>query len=80
MKPEKVFRIGFVSASIFAREIDTEEGSITVRSVNIQKRYKEEDEVKYTSSFGLAELPQTIRVMQLAQCYLEKQEAEIHIE
>ena len=75
--PEKVFRIGFVSASVFGHEIETDEGPITIRSVNVQKRYKDEDDVKYTSSFNLAELPQAIRVLQLAQGYIERAEAEI---
>ena len=79
--PEKVFRIGYVSASVFAREIETEEGPITIRSVNVQKRYKDEEEnVKYTSSFNLAELPQAVRVLQLAQSYVERCEAEIVLE
>lgn len=76
-KPEKVFRIGYVSASVFAHEIETDEGPITIRSVNVQKRYKDGDDVKYTSSFNLAELPQAVRALQLAQGYVERAEAEI---
>ena len=76
-RPEKVFRIGFVSASIFAREVKTEDGSRTIRSVNIQKRYIDDDAIKYTSSFGLAELPQAIAVLRLAMDYVAAQEAEV---
>ena len=57
-RPEKVFRIGFVSASVFAHEVDSDDGKRTLRSVNVQKRYLDGEEVKYTSSFNLAELPQ----------------------
>ncbi len=78
-KPEKVYRIGFVSASVFAREVDTDDGQRTLRSVNVQKRYLDGDEVKYTSSFGLTELPQAIRVLQLAQQHVEAAEAEIEL-
>ncbi len=78
--PEKVFRIGYVSASVFGHEIETDEGPITIRSVNVQKRYKDGDDVKYTSSFNLAELPQAVRVLQLAQGYVERAEAEIVLE
>lgn len=78
-KPEKVFRIGFVSASVFARDVDTDDGKRTLRSVNVQKRYMDGDEVKYTSSFSLAELPQAIRVLQLAQQHVEAREAEIRL-
>ena len=76
-KPERVFRIGFVSASVFAHEIDADDSKRTLRSVNLQKRYLDGEEVKYTSSFNLAELPQAIRVLQLAQRYVEPREAEI---
>ena len=76
-KPEKVFRIGFVSASVFAHDVDTDDGTRTIRSVNVQKRYMDGDEAKYTSSFGLSELPQAIRVLQLAQQHVEASEAEI---
>ena len=78
-KPEKVYRIGFVSASVFARAVDTDDGQRTLRSVNVQKRYLDGDEVKYTSSFGLTELPQAIRVLQLAQQHVEAAEAEIEL-
>ncbi|QDT45170.1 hypothetical protein Pan241w_52890 [Gimesia alba] len=78
--PEKVFRIGFISASVFGHEIETDEGPITVRSVNVQKRYKDGEDVKYTSSFNLAELPQAIRVLQMAQGYVERAEAEIFLD
>lgn len=78
-KPEKVFRIGFVSASIFARDVDTDDGKRTLRSVSVQKRYMDGDEAKYTSSFSLPELPQALRVMQLAQQHIEAHEAEVRL-
>ena len=78
-KPEKVFRVGFVSASVFAHEVENDDGKRTLRSVSVQKRYMDGEDVKYTSSFGLAELPQAIRVMQLAQQYVERQEAEVSL-
>jgi len=79
--PEKVFRIGYVSASVFAHDIETDEGPITIRSVNVQKRYKDgEENIKYTSSFNLAELPQAVRALQLAQGYVERCESEIVLE
>lgn len=76
-KPERVFRIGFVSASVFAHEIDAEDSKRTLRSVNLQKRYLDGEEVKYTSSFNLAELPQAIRVLQLAADYVESRESQV---
>lgn len=76
-RPEKVFRVGFVSASVFANELENDDGKRTLRSVNVQKRYLDGDEAKYTSSFNLAELPQAIRALQLAQQYVESVEAEV---
>lgn len=78
-KPEKVFRIGYVTASVFTREVDTDDGKITLRAVNLQKRYMDGEEVKYTSSFGLAELPQALRALQLATSYVEQQEATVSL-
>ena len=49
--PEKVFRIGYVSASVFVNEIKTDGGNKNVRNVNLQRRYKDGDEWKQTSSF-----------------------------
>jgi len=73
--PEKVFRIGFVSASVFVHEVDSDGSKRTIRSVSVQKRYRDGDDVKYTSSFNLSELPQAIRVLQLAQVHVEDCEA-----
>ena len=78
-RPEKVFRIGYVSASVFTHEVKNGDDTRTVRSVNVQKRYVDGDDVRYTSSFGIAELPQALRVLQLATEWVEKQEAEIEL-
>lgn len=78
-RPEKVFRIGYVSASVFTHDVKNGDDTRTVRSVNVQKRYVDGDDVRYTSSFGIAELPQALRVMQLATEWVEKQEAEIEL-
>ena len=79
-RPEKLFRIGYVTASIFAHEVRNGETSRVVRSVNVQKRYTDGNEVKYTSSFGLAELPQALRALQLATQWVEDAEASIDLE
>lgn len=76
-RPEKVFRIGFVSASVFAHDVENEDGKRTMRSVSVQKRYLDGEETKYASSFNLSEIPQAIRVLQLAQEYVEAREAQL---
>lgn len=78
-KPEKVFRVGFVSASVFPHEMENDGVKRTIRSVSVQKRYLDGQEAKYTSSFNLAELSQAIRVLQLAQEYVEGREAEVQL-
>ena len=74
-KPVKVFHIGYVSGSIFLNEIDTEGGRRTIRNVNLQRRYKDGDEWKSSTSFSLADIPIAIRVLQLAQQFVEEAEA-----
>ena len=78
-RPEKVFRIGYVSASVFTREVTGDNGTRTLRSVRIQKRYVDGDEVKYTDSFSLPELPQALRVLELAAQWIEHHEAELDL-
>lgn len=76
-KPEATFRIGPCSASVFVNEVDNDGSKRRIRSVNVQRSYKDGDERKYTSSFGLGDLPQAIRALQLAQEHMEQKEAEV---
>ena len=75
--PEKTFRIGSVSASVFVNEVQGDGGKRQIRNVNLQRRYKDGDEWKSASSFGLSDLPQAIRALQLAQAHVESVEAEV---
>lgn len=79
-QPEKTFRMGFVSASIFVNDYEVNDGKRksrrSRRNVVLQRSYKEGDEWKQTSSFGLGDLPAAIRVLQLAQSHVESQEVE----
>ena len=79
-RPEKVFRMGYISASIFGHEVDTENGKRMLRSVNLQRRYRDGDDWKYTTSFGLADLPLAIRLLELAQQYVESIEVEVPLD
>lgn len=50
----------------------------SVRSVNLQCRYQDvEEKWQSTTSFQLSDLPIAIRVLQLAQQYVESVEAEV---
>lgn len=78
MKPERVFRIGAVSASIFANETGEGDSARTIRTANLQRRYRDgEGEWKSSSSFALAELPAAVEVMRLATAYLAELEADV---
>jgi hypothetical protein len=75
-KPEHVIRIGNVSASVFARKIKKEgETDRIIHSVNLQKRYVVGNTVKFSSSFGLNEMPQAIEVMKRAMQYVADAES-----
>lgn len=73
-KPERIFRIGDVSASIFLQEAGNDR---TFRTVSLQKSYLADGERQYTSSLSLGELPAAIEVLRLALAYVagEKEEA-----
>lgn len=75
MKPERVFRIGSVSASVFKNQIETSSGTRDLRSVNIQRRFRDGDEWKSSSSFGLGEIPQALKVLELALTFVANKEA-----
>jgi len=76
MKPENVIRFGAISASVFTNEIDTDGGKKTIRNVKLQRRYKNGDEWKTSSSFTLADLPTAIAVLERALDYVAGREAE----
>lgn len=75
MRPEKVFRISSVYGSVFVNEVDTDGGSRKIRNVNLQRRYKDGDEWKSSSSFSLGDMPQAIEVLRLAMDYVATKEA-----
>lgn len=79
MKPEKTFRMAGVSASVFANEIETDNGKRTVRNVVLQRRYRDGDEWKSSNSFGLSELPLAQTVLEMATQYVCEQEAVVNV-
>ena len=72
-----MFRTGAISASVFVNKVDGEGGKRTVRNVNLQRRFKDGDEWKSTSSFGLSDLPAAIAVLKLALDHVAEQKAVI---
>jgi len=73
--PEKVFRIGSVSASVFVNEVDGDGPSRQVRNVSLQCSYLDHGERKFGSYFGLADLLVAKQVLQMAADYVAEREA-----
>jgi len=77
MKPEKVFRIGWISASVFVNEVESDGGKRKVRNVTLQRRYRDNDGGWQTAnSFGLQDLPGASRVLDMALDYVASKEAD----
>ena len=76
--PEKTFRIGAVSASIFCNTAESANGRTRdFRNVQLQRSFRDGEEWRTSSSFALSDLPQAIRCLELALRYVEDQEAEV---
>ena len=73
--PEVTYRIGNCSASVFVNEVQGNGQKRKFRSVSVQRSYKDGDDRKFVSSFGLNDLPNAIRVMQKALDHVEEKEA-----
>jgi hypothetical protein len=76
-KPEKGFRIGFLTANVFVNAIEEAGEKREVRTVELQKTYCENGEWKFTNALTLLDLPAAVRLLQLAQEYVESMEVEV---
>jgi hypothetical protein len=57
-KPVQAFRMRGISASVFANEVTTDDGrELTRYDVSVQRRYRDGDEFKTTTSFRRDDLP-----------------------
>lgn len=76
-KPEKTFRLGACSASVFVNEANGKgEKRRSFRSVSLQRRYKVGDSWKSSASFNQSDLPAVSALAQLALHYIANKEAE----
>jgi hypothetical protein len=70
-KPEKVFKMGAVRASIWRNVIQRDGRDVPIPKVIIEVRYKDKNgEWKGTNSLSLNELPKAISALQKAYDYL----------
>jgi len=70
-KPEKVFKIGGCTASVFENGTAGANGRTTFKSVTLQRVYKDKDgNFQYTSSFKLNDIPKAGLALEKAYDYL----------
>ena len=69
-KPEKRFRCGPISASIWAQSKTVNGEMVKFYSINIDKAYKDGEEWKHTNSFAAEDLPKVAMLANEAYRYL----------
>ena len=76
MKPEKVFRAGLVSASVWKNEKKDVKGTPReYKTITFERSYKDkEDEWQKTSSLSVNDIPRAVTVLQQAFEYLTLRE------
>lgn len=76
--PEKKFRAGVVSATVWLNEGQSKEGNSTQwRSISLQRGYKDNNEQwQNTNSFRINDLPRAALVLQQAYEYLVTKQSE----
>jgi len=73
-KPEKVFKVGPVRASIFRNSIERNGKSFLLPKVVLEVRYKDAlGQWKGTNSLSLNDLPKAVLALQSAYAYLLEQ-------
>ena len=76
--PEVTFRVGRLTASVFINQTKSNgdgDRPRRFRSASVQRSYKDGDKTKFTSSFGLGEIRNAIRVLELAAEHMESKES-----
>ncbi len=74
-QPEKRFKVGGCTASVFVNEINTGNGKATVKSVNLQRPYKDkEGNFQHATSFNANDIPKAVLALLKAYDYLSTEE------
>ena len=78
--PEKVFRVGYVSASVFVNTSKRQDDGETVerefRTVSLQRSYQDDNgKWQYSTNLTLGDIANAHRALKLAQAFVEEQEA-----
>jgi len=75
-KPEKRFKCGPISASIWAQNKVVNGEPIKINSIHIDKAYKDGDQWKHTTSFAAEDLPKVALLADEAYRYLRLRSAD----
>jgi hypothetical protein len=74
-QPEKRFKVGACTASVFVNEVSTGSGTATIKSVSLQRAYKDDDGTfQYTTSFKANDIPKAVVALIKAYDYLVSSE------
>jgi hypothetical protein len=77
-QPERVFRLGSVSASIFVNSVPDSNGQEReFRSVNLQKRYSVDGESRFSSTFSLSDIPIAMEALNIAFSHIASMELQV---
>jgi hypothetical protein len=77
-KPEQVFKMGAVRASVFANMIERDGRTVALRKVVIEVRYRDKaGQWQGTNSLSINDLPKAIAALQQAYEYLLSESHEI---
>ena len=70
-QPEKKFKVGACSASVFVNQANTKNGNVVTKSVSLQRTYKDKDgNWQHASSFREHDIPKAMLALQHAYEYL----------
>ena len=70
-QPEKRFKAGACTASIFVNEVGTKDGKVAVKSVSLQRTYKDkEGNFQNTGSLRANDIPKALLALSKAYEYL----------
>jgi hypothetical protein len=70
-RPEKVFKVGGCTASVFENNVNGVNGGATLKSVTLQRAYKDKDgNFQHTNSFNLNDIPKAVLALEKAYHYL----------
>ena len=75
VQPEKRFKVRGCTASVFANELNTPNGTTVVKTVVLQRTYRDNDgNFQHTANFRANDIPKAILALNKAYDYLTSDE------